>query len=220
MTAHAGGAALSSTTSAISLPDARNEIRREMRARRRFLSHRERADAAAGFAKIAKRVLRPGMRVAVYLKQGGEADPGPVIALARQRNCSLYLPVITDYRRSRMEFARFDPHTPMRANRFGILEPDSRATRRIPVRRLDLVLLPLIAFDARGWRIGSGAGFYDRCLRHLRSGRKWRRPRLIGVGYEFQRVPQLDPQPWDVPMDAVLTEKNLLLAQAVPGENS
>lgn len=76
-----------------------------------------------------------------------------------------------------------------------------------PVRRLDVILLPLVAVDARGWRLGSGAGFYDRSLAHLRYGRRWRRPRLIGVAYEFQRVAQLEPQPWDVPLDAVVTER-------------
>jgi 5-formyltetrahydrofolate cyclo-ligase len=67
--------------------------------------------------------------------------------------------------------------------------------------------VPLLAFDDRGSRLGSGAGFYDRCLAHLHAERQWRRPKLIGVGYEFQRVAQLLPQRWDIPLDAVITEQ-------------
>jgi 5-formyltetrahydrofolate cyclo-ligase len=153
----------------------------------------------------------------VYLAYGSEADLADVIAVARQRRCHLYLPVITDYRRNRMSFVAFDEGARMRVNRYGIAEPKtsgiSAAASRIAVRHLDLVLVPLVAVDARGWRLGSGAGFYDRCLHQLRphrsSGPGWRRPKLIGVGYELQRVPHLEPGPWDVPLDAVVTERDL-----------
>jgi 5-formyltetrahydrofolate cyclo-ligase len=69
-----------------------------------------------------------------------------------------------------------------------------------------VVLLPLVAFDMHGWRLGFGAGFYDRKLSFLR--RKFcRKPLLIGVGYEFQRVPPQTPGAWDVLLDAVVTER-------------
>ena len=61
-----------------------------------------------------------------------------------------------------------------------------------------------------------GAGFYDRCLQHLRAGRRWRRPKLIGLCYELQRVAQLDARAWDVPLDALLTEKDLYLLKGQP----
>ena len=107
-----------------------------------------------------------------------------------------------------MAFHRFDQSSALRRNRYGILEPTQRD--QIPVEQLDIVFAPLVAFDERGSRLGSGAGFYDRALRRRRrADRLWRRPRVIGVGYELQRVHELDPAPWDVPLDAVLTEKNL-----------
>jgi hypothetical protein len=65
-----------------------------------------------------------------------------------------------------------------------------------------------LGVDAHGTRLGTGAGFYDRCLHHLRAGRRWRRPRLIGVAYDFQRVAALAAGAWDVPLDALLTEKD------------
>lgn len=149
------------------------------------------------------------MRVAVYFAYGNEADLTAVIDSARRRRCTLYLPAITDYRHRRIDFLKFDSATRLRPNRHGIAEPELRTADRIPIRQLDLMLVPLVAFDDRGWRVGSGAGFYDRALHHLRAPRQWRRPRLIGVGYELQRVARIEPQPWDVPLDGIVTEREL-----------
>jgi 5-formyltetrahydrofolate cyclo-ligase len=185
----------------------RGALRRKMRTLRRALTPRERALAARRFALIAKRVhlLRPGQRIALYLPFGGEADTSALIELARSRHCIVHLPVITNHRTHRMRFARFERGAELRRNRYGISEPKPDAGF-VRVQHLDLIVVPLVAVDARGARLGSGAGFYDRCLRHLRSARRWRRPRLIGLAYEFQRVPSIAAHPWDVPVDAVLTE--------------
>ena len=178
-----------------------------MRARRRLVSAVDRRNAARAFARIANRtlLLRPGKRVAVYHAVGHEADMSAVTALARDRGCELYLPRVTDHRRNRMQFVAFGARSLLRPNAFGILEP-SGAVRAMHVRDLDIVFMPLVAFDSSGWRLGSGAGFYDRKLKHLRIDRRWRRPRLIGIAYDFQRVPHLAPHRWDIPFDAVITE--------------
>jgi 5-formyltetrahydrofolate cyclo-ligase len=187
----------------------RERLRREMRARRRALSPEQRAQAARRFALLVNRarLLRAGRQIAVYLAQGAEADLHWVIDAARRRGCGLYLPVIADYRAHRMEFHLFDAASTLRPNRYGIPEPERRAPT--PVARLDVVFAPLVAFDLRGSRLGSGAGFYDRALQRRRRDRKWRRPRIIGVGYECQRVAHLESRPWDVGLDAVLTERGL-----------
>jgi len=209
MTAQAGSASSLSSASAGMLE--RRQLRRQMRQLRRALSDVERDSAHRQFARVLSRTcrLRPGSRIAVYFAYGHEADLRYVIDVAHRHGCLLYLPVITDFRRSRMRFVRYRTDSVMRVNRYGIAEPDWRRTEIIPVRRLDLILLPLVAFDERGWRLGSGAGFYDRSLHHLREGRRWRRPKLIGVGYECQRVAGLHPDSWDVPLDGMLTERGL-----------
>jgi 5-formyltetrahydrofolate cyclo-ligase len=208
MTAHAGGAAL---------PSDRSLLRAELRARRRALSEHERARASRQFARILRRskLFRPGRRIAVYAAHDCEADPSAIVSLARRNGCELYLPAIADYRRRRMEFRRYARATRLQPNRYGIAEPE-RGAPRIAVRHLDLVLLPLVAVDANGTRLGTGAGFYDRCLQHLRAGRRWRRPKLIGLGYEFQRVAGLTARTWDVPLDALLTEKDLYALKGSP----
>jgi 5-formyltetrahydrofolate cyclo-ligase len=209
MTAHAGGAAPSSD---------RSRLRAELRARRRALPLHERASASRQFARILQRSqqLRPGRRIAVYVAHDCEADPSAIVRLARRNRCELYLPAIADYRRRRMEFRRYSLDTRLRPNRYGIDEPERGASPRIAVRRLDLVLVPLVAVDPRGTRMGTGAGFYDRCLQHLRAGRTWRRPKLIGLGYEFQRVTVLAARTWDVPLDALVTEKGLYPSKGSP----
>src|SRR5690349_21061188 len=196
MTAQAGGASSLSSASAAVLD--RQQLRRQMRQLRRTLSPSARDEAHRQFARHLNGTyrLRPGHRIAVYFAYGHEADLHYVIDVARRRGCLLYLPVITDFRHSRMRFVRHRTDSVMRVNRYGIAEPDPRHAEVIPVRRLDLILLPLVAFDERGWRLGSGAGYYDRALHHLRAGRRWRRPKLIGVGYECQRVDRLQPDAW------------------------
>jgi 5-formyltetrahydrofolate cyclo-ligase len=209
MTAQAGSASSLCSASAAVLD--RQQLRRQMRQLRRALSPSARDEAHQQFARLLSGAyrLRRGQRIAVYFAYGHEADLRHVIDIARRRGCLLYLPVITDFRHSRMRFVRYRTDSVMRVNRYGIAEPDRRHAEVIPVRKLDLILLPLVAFDARGFRLGSGAGFYDRSLHHLREGRRWRRPKLIGVGYEGQRVAHLQPDYWDVPLDGMLTERGL-----------
>jgi 5-formyltetrahydrofolate cyclo-ligase len=194
------------------------QLRAQLRARRRAVPAHERTSASRQFARILRRarVLRPGRRVGIYVAHDHEADPRSIVELALRYRCELYLPAIVDYRRRRMEFRRYAGDTRLRPNRYGIPEPERRGAPRIAVGRLDLVLVPLVAVDARGTRLGTGAGFYDRALQHLRAGRRWRRPKLIGLAYEFQRVAPLTARAWDVPLDALLTEKGLYSLQGSP----
>jgi len=182
-----------------------------MRKLRRSITPKERSSAARRFAIVADRahLLRPGARIALYHAYGHEADVGPLTRRAWRRGCQVFLPVITHARAARMEFFRFTPSTALRTNELGIAEPDPARARRIAARHLDIIFMPLVAFDDAGWRLGSGAGFYDRCVRHLRASRRWRRPKLIGVAYAQQRIERLAPSAWDVPMDAVITQGGL-----------
>jgi 5-formyltetrahydrofolate cyclo-ligase len=188
-----------------------------LRARRRAIPAHERIRASRQFARILRRshLLRPGLRIALYIAHGHEADPQLIARLARRNRCRLYLPSIVDYTRRRMEFRSYESDAQLRPNRYGIPEPP-RAAPRIAVRHLDLILVPFVGIDAQGTRLGSGAGFYDRCLQHLRAGRRWRRPKLLGLGYELQRVAGLTAGSWDVPLDALLTEKDLYFFKGSP----
>jgi 5-formyltetrahydrofolate cyclo-ligase len=186
------------------LPALRRRLRR---ARRALGAARLRANSESIVSRLhALREARVARRIAWYIAADGEPDLSGLRAgpLASARNW--YLPVLRGHAKGRLWFVRQRPGEPMRPNRYGIPEPACRRNRLQPVHGLDLILMPLVGFDVRCNRLGMGAGFYDRSLAPLRHRRHWRRPLLIGVAHECQRVEHIDARPWDVPLDAVVTE--------------
>jgi len=186
----------------------RSEVRAAMRRRRRALTPPEReryADRLARRLCASPLVLR-SRRVACYLANDGEMDLAPLIKRLWCYGKQIYLPVLHG---PALWFMPFAPDTPLAHNRFGIPEPDLSARHRPALRTLDLVLMPLVAFDPMGNRLGMGGGFYDRTFAYLSACPAWARPRLIGTAYEFQRVPALAARPWDVPLGGVATERGL-----------
>ena len=143
--------------------------------------------------------------IAVYIAMDGEIDPEQLVAHARAAGKTLYLPVLENGNDGRLEFAPWQPHTPLFPNRFKIPEPRVRAEMLCPAGDLDLVLAPLVAFDSDGHRLGMGGGYYDRSFAFLKTG--VRKPLLIGLAYEFQRVSSLPAEAWDVPLAGVATER-------------
>jgi 5-formyltetrahydrofolate cyclo-ligase len=155
-------------------------------------------------------VFHKAKGVAVYLSVNGELDTAPLIELLLRGHKRLYLPVLHPFRHGRLLFCRWDGKRPLLTNRYGIREP--RCTSRTlasSVRRLDVVILPLVAFDASLNRIGMGGGYYDRTFGYARSFKTWKRPLLIGVAHRFQQVEKIEASAWDVPLDCVITEEGL-----------
>ncbi len=113
-----------------------------------------------------------------------------------------------------MEFARLGPRPRLKKNRFGIPEPPSFRRERRQGRRLDFVVVPLVAFDRAGRRLGMGGGYYDRAFAGAR------RPVLAGLAYAFQQVPRLPERSWDVPMDLIVTEREVVRPRTRPTGDS
>ena len=183
-------------------------LRREIRAQRSALSHHAARRAAQGLLRMALRHrLLHARRIGFYLPMAEEIDLIPLLnaALWLQRAC--YLPVIPKRGARRLWFSRIGSRNSWYQNRFGIFEHAAKERRRAP--QLDVLFLPLVAFDAQGNRLGMGGGYYDTSLAYLRTRRLFRKPKLIGVAYDFQRVSALPSEPWDVPLDAVLTDRVL-----------
>jgi 5-formyltetrahydrofolate cyclo-ligase len=126
-----------------------------------------------------------------------------VLAALISRSKRAYLPSFAGCRPGEMRWRPFVPGAPVRRLRYGVLEPVAPRASLAP-RYLDLVIVPLVAFDSDGNRLGMGAGYYDRCFSFLNTST--RKPELMGVGYEFQRVEHIEPKPWDVPVSKVITE--------------
>ena len=189
---------------------ARRTLRARLAARRRSLTPGERAHAARAVARHALRALplRAGSRVAIYASLPSELDTSPLIELARERGCQLYLPRIDRPHSARgMRFLALDGA--LTRNRLGIEEPDAGA-RRIGARWLDLVLLPLVGFDRSGVRLGTGGGFYDRAFAFRNHRLSWHAPRLVGLAYAFQELKHIEAAAHDVRMDAVITDEGVI----------
>jgi 5-formyltetrahydrofolate cyclo-ligase len=187
-----------------STPDPKlRQLRQQLRAKRRALPEAIRAQADRAIHAHIKSLpeYRRARRSALYLAFDGEPSLGRLVDAARRQRKQLYVPVL---RGMTMTFAELEHGAKLAANFFGIMEPKVGA--RIDARDLDLVLTPLVAFDERGVRVGVGRGYYDRAFNFLRHRSHWRRPKLLGVAYELQRVEPLTPSSWDVPLWGVVTE--------------
>jgi 5-formyltetrahydrofolate cyclo-ligase len=157
----------------------------------------------------ACRLFRVSRRIALYLPNDGEIDPQPIMERIWTAKKLCYLPILSRLRHDRLWFAPYLPDTPLTLNRFGIPEPRVPARQWVRAQELDLILMPLVAFDTRGNRLGMGGGFYDKSLAFLRTRQHWHKPHLIGLAHDFQRVEVLDPFAWDVPLQAVVTDQAL-----------
>lgn len=185
-----------------------DDLRSSLRKTRANLSASQREEAAESCAELARTLpaLQHARCIAAYIAHRGEMSCEPIIEWALGRSVNVLLPVVVG---RHMRFAPFDPREALVSNRWGILEPEWRPGSWVSARRPNVVVLPLVAFDSGGNRLGQGGGYYDRVFAFRNTAQNWRRPLLVGVAYDFQHVGQLDAKPTDVPLDAVITERRI-----------
>ena len=181
-----------------------DELRQRNRKRRAELDDAA-LDAAA--AALAARVVAlpefiSARRVAAYAAINGEIGLEPVIERALADGKSVYLPNLD---RESLRFSPFFHGQKMRINRFRLLEPDVGDEQMLQPEDLDLVLAPLVVFDAQCNRVGMGGGYYDRSFAFRKDPRRTT-PLLIGVAHELQKVEHIEPESWDVRLDMVVTD--------------
>ena len=187
-------------------PDSTAQTRARLRRTRAELSERALARNSAAICDHAQRclrLLRPHT-LAGYFGIRGEIDITGLLESEALHGIRLAMPVLERHRPGQMHFRAWKPGQRLCRNGFGIAEPCPEAAR-VWRRELDTVLLPLVGFDAHGHRLGMGGGYYDRYFARNRLSRQ-RRPYLVGIAHDFQQVPTLTPNAWDVPLDAVITE--------------
>jgi 5-formyltetrahydrofolate cyclo-ligase len=197
-------------------PLSRPQLRRMLRNARRALTPSEQRKAAQGvYRQLAQHPLfRRAKHISLYLPTDGEIDPRLLLRAAQRRGKATYLPVLSAWPRTKMVFQRVRPGETLLPNRFRILEPRVNVRRQRKVWGLDLVLLPLVGFDDAGGRLGMGGGFYDRSLAYLARRQHWRKPTLLGLAHECQKVERLVQASWDVPLAGTVTDKQWYIAQA------
>ena len=187
-----------------SLKRQKAELRKSMRSLRAALDTDRRG---ALDAEINRHLLafarRTGPRtIAAYAAFDGEPDLEPALRQLDTEGVRLALPVVMDGPgRAVIGFRQWLPTHETRTNRYGIPEP--AGTLDVQLSEIDLVLLPLVAWDETGGRLGMGASFYDRLFQPFA---RQTRPQRVGVGYELQKRERLPLDPWDVRLHGMLTE--------------
>ena len=152
-------------------------------------------------------------RIAVYFAANGEVDLDRLALHAWDMSKRVYLPVLHPFAGNKLWFSEWRPTDRLRPNRFSIPEPIPRWRKPLPPNRLDMVCVPLVAFDSECGRIGMGGGYYDRTFAYRHRTGAMRRPLLVGIAHELQKVDGLSRAPWDIGLDAVVTECRIQLCK-------
>ena len=188
----------------------RLRLRRQLRQRRAALPHGLvcAAARAAGRRVLAHPRLRRRRTVGSYCACRGELGTAALNRALLRRGHRVALPVIAGG--GRMAFYALQRGVCLQRGAFGIPAPRPVPARRVPAARLELLLVPLVAFDRRGRRLGMGGGYYDRLLAA--------HPRLqtVGLAYDFQEVPRLHSQRWDRPLTEIITPTRHLRCASRP----
>lgn len=180
---------------------AKERQRRHARTRRRALGLDPTTTGvrAADHFPVADLVrFAPGVVVAGYRPRGTEVDPRPILQRLETLGARVVLPVVVAAG-SPLVFRDAGPWEDHLPDAAGVLAPPASRVERRP----DLLIVPLLAFDRLGGRLGQGGGFYDRTLASLRASGP---VRAIGLAFAGQEVPRLDLAPHDERLDAILTE--------------
>lgn len=192
--------------------NARHNLRLEMRAARARLTPAMRMQAALELARQLELFpeFQNAKNVGVYWAVGGELPLLHVVNRLVDRGQGIFLPVIES--NGTLQFSPWRQGIEMQVNRFGIPEPQVLKESSLrSAADLDLVLLPLLAFDRKGNRLGSGGGYYDKSFEFINSpSYSSPKPLLLGVGYSLQEVDFLSPAAWDVALDAIVTEREFI----------
>ena len=178
------------------MPPDKLALRARLRAERDLFAS-ESGGAIFAPASFVER-LEPAATIATYSPIGSEADPAMLAAAAAERGCRLALPYVVD-RASPIRFLIWDARAPLAEGPFGLRQP-AGGEEVAP----DVILTPLVGFDARLNRLGQGAAHYDRAF--ARYPDAWR----VGVAWSVQQVPAVPTDIWDVPLHAVITEEGMM----------
>jgi 5-formyltetrahydrofolate cyclo-ligase len=181
-------------------------LRREMRARLAGIGAGERA--ARSLAAARHLFSLPEMAGAgacmAFASMPEEIDTTPILEALWREGWRVALPRIDPATRA-MDGFWIDPAQALSTNRWGIPEPEPDPARCAEPAQLALILVPGLAFDARGSRLGRAAGYYDRFLHRAGHG-----PLRIGLFYSLQQLPEIPTEPWDEPLDLVATDAGIL----------
>lgn len=189
-----------------------HEFRTSLKEKRSSLSKQLQAEKSQHITKTVKgsEAYRHAKNIGTYHSVKGEADPADLITENQRENTNkiFYLPVLSSDKQQGLLFGQLTTATKFKNNRFSIPEPIFEESGLVSGEHLDLVLVPLLGFDKNGNRLGMGGGFYDRCFAFKKN--KPNKTLLMGFAYDFQELDKLKPENWDVRLDLIATETQLI----------
>ena len=190
------------------------DTRQQLRAARRALSADQQRLCADQLASIICRenFFLHARRIGIYLANDGEIDPSLLTDIALKAGKHCFLPILHPLKENRLYFGQYSANTELVPNRFGIPEPKLNHTRIASPWSLDVIFMPLVAFDRQGNRMGMGGGYYDRTLAFMASGDK-RQPKLVGLAHSVQEINQVSQQSWDIPLHLIATNQEIICAR-------
>jgi 5-formyltetrahydrofolate cyclo-ligase len=188
----------------------RSALRKVLRERRSALSAGERIAASTGLVEHLEGIpeFLTDENIAGYWAVAGELPLSGIIGGLRARGQRYHLPIVTGD--TRLRFAPWQPGMDIATNRYGIPEPVAAFEEQGEGDTMDVVLVPLLGFDRRGHRLGFGGGYYDRTFAFLGAQARPSKPLLVGIGYAAQELESIEPREWDVTLDYVATERELV----------
>ncbi|WP_309567541.1 5-formyltetrahydrofolate cyclo-ligase [Coxiella-like endosymbiont] len=187
----------------------KNYLRKLLRHRRTSLLLQEQTYAAQAVYKkiMALKPFQLSQNIAFYKANNGEVSIDNVLTKAQTIPKNCYLPVLRSCQ-NYLDFYSYHLENLLIKNRFGIEEPDTSRETLISITNLDLIFLPLVAFDNRGNRLGRGLGYYDQALGSLED-RTLKKLILVGIAYNFQKIDTIPIEKWDIPLNFVITEHTI-----------
>lgn len=191
------------------------QMRKTLRQERRSLSAKQQAQAAKKLQAniLADEDYKNAVTIALYQAFDGEIDPSLVLQTALDQGKRCFLPIMSPSKLT-LSFVEHKSESTLTKNSFGILEPKLYPNNALAPEHLDIIFMPLVAFDLKGTRLGMGKGYYDRNLAFMlenssdMSLNSVKNPKLIGLAHEFQRVEKLERAEWDVPLSKIITDQS------------
>ena len=187
-------------TSLLSISEQRNQLRKQMRAKRLALTDDEQAFAAQDIIPKSLALIErySAQHIAFYLPFNGEISPLALMDRLIKQDKKIYLPVLHPFSANQLLFLQYHGEAHLERNRLGILQPKLDVRNVLPLNELEMIFVPLVACDKQGNRLGMGGGFYDRTLSQAKQ--------LISVGlaHQCQQIEHLPLESWDEPLSYIV----------------
>jgi len=197
-------------------------IRQQLRKKRSALpAYRQQLASYAIADKILRKIsaIQRAGTIAFYIAKEGEIDLLPLMLYCLKQGRQCYLPVLESPGNKMLSFAEWAPGQAMSQNKYGIAEPVVPHRHLLPAAEMDLIFMPLVAFDDLGNRLGMGGGYYDRTLSQCYgdSATSSQKPFLVATGHDVQYVPQLPHDRWDIIPHITITPGHFIRPNRLDG---